>query len=65
MTTAAEVEVEIVLGRAEVAEMVGLALEVDATAEELALDALEAVDKAADELEAELPEDPLPPAGIA
>ena len=53
------------LGRAEVDEVVGLALDVDARAEELALDTLEAVDEAAGELEAELLEDPLPPAGIA
>jgi hypothetical protein len=65
VTAAAEVEAVVELGRAEVDEVVGLALDVDARAEELALDTLEAVDEAAGELEAELLEDPLPPAGIA
>ena len=65
MTAAAEIEVEVGLGRAEVDEVVGLALDVDTIAEELALDALEDEDEAAEELEAELLDDPLPPAGIA
>lgn len=65
VTAAAEVEAVVEPGRAEVDEMVGLALDVDATAEELALIALDDVDVAADELEPELLEEPLPPAGIA
>lgn len=65
VTAAAEVEAVVELGRAEVDEMVGLALDVDATAEELALIALDDVDVAADELEPELLDDPLPPPGIA
>jgi hypothetical protein len=65
VTAAAEVEAVVEPGRAEVDEMVGLALDVDATAEELALIALDDVDVAADELEPELLDDPLPPPGIA
>jgi len=65
VTAAAEVEAGVEPGRAEVDEMVGLALDVDATAEELALIALDDVDVAADELEPELLDDPLPPPGIA
>lgn len=65
VTAAAEAEAGVEPVRAEVDEMVGLALDVDATAEELALIALDDVDVAADELEPELLDDPLPPPGIA